>query len=105
MFLGAFSLLLALTGSFVFLAVASARTRLLTYVVSIAALPIIRRRASAAENERVFRLRGGYTIPAIAMALSVWLAAQSALDAWLLTGGLLAVGMLLFGLARHAARR
>ena len=99
-FLGGFSLLLALTGTFEYLAVASALTRLLTYVVSIAALPVIRSRASDEDRERVFRLRGGYTIPALAMLISVWLALQSSLDAWLLTGGLLTFGLILFGIAR-----
>ncbi|MDX1481841.1 MAG: APC family permease, partial [Woeseiaceae bacterium] len=54
LFLGVFSLALAIEGSFVFLAVASSLTRLLTYVVSIAALPVIRRRATPEERERVF---------------------------------------------------
>lgn len=104
-FLGVFSLLLALSGTFVYLAVASALTRLLTYVVSIAALPIIRRQTSAGDSEGVFRLRGGYTIPAVAMAVSVWLALQSSQDAWLLTAVLLGVGMVLYGIARVTRRR
>jgi len=104
-FLGGFSLLLALSGTFEFLAVASALTRLLTYIVSIAALPIIRSRAAEEERRNAFRLRGGYTIPAIAMLVSVWLAAQSALESWLWTGGLLAVGLLLFAIAGGRRRR
>ena len=48
----------------------------------------------------MYRLKGGYTIPALAMAISIWIAAQSDLDAWLLTGGLFAFGLLLFGAAR-----
>lgn len=103
-FLGGFSLLLALSGSFVFLAVASALTRLITYILSIAALPIIRRQATEEERERVYRLKGGYTIPALAMAISVWIAAQSTLDAWLLTGSLFGIGVVLFAVARLAAR-
>lgn len=104
-FLGVFGLLLALSGSFVFLAVASALTRLLTYIVSIAALPRIRRMASDDDRERVFQLKGGYLIPGVAMLVSVWLAAQSSLDAWLLTGSLLGVGLLLFAVARVSRRK
>ena len=52
----------------------------------------------------MFRLRGGYTIPAVAMLVSVWLAAQSEAAAWMLTGGLLALGLLLFALARVGLR-
>ena len=104
LFLGGFSLLLALSGSFVFLAVASALTRLITYILSIAALPIIRRQATEEERKHVYRVKGGYTIPALAMAISVWIAAQSELDAWLLTGGLFALGLLLFAATRVSAR-
>ena len=104
-FLGAFSMLLALSGSFVFLAVASSLTRLITYILSIAALPVIRRQATEEERERVYRLKGGYAIPAVAMVVSVWIAAQSKPDAWLLTGGLFALGLALFAAARLAQRR
>ena len=103
-FLGAFSLVLALTGSFVFLAVASSLTRLITYILSIAALPVIRRQATAAESERVYRLKGGYLIPALAMVISIWIASQSQLVSWLWTGGLLAFGLLLFAAARFAGQ-
>lgn len=102
-FLGAFSLMLALSGSFVFLAVASSLTRLLTYILSIAALPFIRRQASEEDTKHVYRLKGGYAIPAFAMIVCVWIAAQSELDSWLWTGGLLAVGLMLFAVARFAA--
>lgn len=105
LFLGAFSLVLALTGSFVFLAIASSLTRLITYILSICALPFIRRQASEEDRKRVYRLKGGYTIPAAALAVSVWIAAQSELESWLLTGGLLAVGLVLFAIARVMHRR
>lgn len=101
-FLGAFSLVLALSGSFVFLAVASSLTRLLTYILSIAALPFIRQQASEEDKKHVYRLKGGYAIPAFAMIVCVWIAAQSKLDSWLLTGGLLAIGLMLFAVARFA---
>ncbi len=104
LFLGAFSLLLALSGSFVFLAIASSLTRLITYILSIAALPSIRRQANEEDCKHVYRLKGGYTLPAIAMVVCVWIAAQSQMDSWLLTGGLLVVGLALFGVARLAHR-
>lgn len=104
LFLGGFSLVLALTGSFVFLAVASSLTRLLTYILSIAALPIIRRQATAEDTKHVYRLKGGYLIPGLAMIICIWIAAQSQLDSWLWTGGLLGFGLLLFAAARLARR-
>ncbi|MDH4107540.1 MAG: APC family permease [Gammaproteobacteria bacterium] len=105
LFLGGISLLLALSGSFAFLAVASSLTRLITYILCISALPIIRRAASGEDLDRVYRLKGGYTIPAIALLVSIGIAAQSGRDEWQLTGGLFALGLVLFGIAQFARRR
>lgn len=105
LFLGAISLLLALSGSFAYLAVASSLTRLITYILCIAALPVIRRMATGEDLERVYRLKGGYLIPAIALVVSIGIAAQSGADEWRLTGFLFAVGLALFAIARLARRR
>ncbi len=106
--LGGLALVFALTGSFVFLAVASTLARLLTYILCIASLPVIRRRAEEGTDEegaemraRAFRLKGGYTVPLVAMGLCLWIAAQSSADAWMLIGGLLAVGLILYWLERR----
>ena len=103
-FLGGLSLVLALTGSFGQLAIASSLTRLITYVLCISALPIIHKQASDEDREHAYILKGGYTIPVIALLLSLWIAAQSGREEWLLTGGLFAVGLLLFGSTRLARR-
>ena len=87
------------------LVVASSLTRLITYVLCIGALPIIHRRASEAVRAEVFRLPGGYAIPVIALGISLWIASHSGVDEWLLTGGLLGVGIALYGVARFARRR
>lgn len=103
-FLGALALALALSGTFVQLVIASSLTRLITYVLCIAALPIIRRRASEEERAQAFRLPGGYAIPVIALLISLWIASHSGVDEWLLTGGLLGLGLALYGIARLARR-
>jgi APA family basic amino acid/polyamine antiporter len=100
LFLGALSLALALTGSFEKLAIASSLTRLITYVLCISALPIIHRRASQAQRDAAYKLKGGYTIPALALLICLWIAAQSGPDEWLLTASLFAMGLLLYGVAR-----
>lgn len=104
--LGGLALVFALTGSFVFLAVASSLARLLTYILCIAALPVIRRRVEREGGEmraRAFRLRGGYAVPLVALLLCVWIAAQSSAQAWLLVGGLLAAGLALYWLEKRRA--
>jgi amino acid transporter len=96
MFLGALSMALALTGSFVRLAVASSLTRLLTYIVCIAALPVIKRGASSEVRQRAYGLKGGYAIPVIAFGLCVWMASYSSAQSWQFVFGLLAAGLVLF---------
>jgi amino acid transporter len=101
LFLGALSLIFAISGSFAFLAAASSLTRLICYFLSIAALPAIRRQADEDTRANAYRLRGGYAIPLLALLLCVWIAMQSSMDAWKLTGGLLLFGLVLFAIARQ----
>lgn len=105
LFLGALSMIFALSGTFVLLAAASSLTRLIVYVLCIAALPVVRRRADADARAHAFRLKGGYAIPAIALCLSVWIATHSTLYSWQVTGVLLLAGLLLYRLARLQRRR
>lgn len=109
--LGGLALIFALTGSFIFLAAASSLARLISYILCIAALPVIRRQAEEKTGEEgremranAFRLKGGYSIPLIALGLCLWLVAQSTNQAWLLVGGLLAVGLLLYWMEKGRVR-
>lgn len=103
--LGALGLVFALSGTFAKLVAASVLTRLICYVLSIAALPRIRAQASSDDRARAYRLKGGYTIPIIAVALCVWVGAQSSAQSWLVTGSLLAVGLALYALAAKRRAR
>jgi amino acid transporter len=104
LFLGAISLGFALSGSFAWLAAASSLTRLVVYVLCIGALPIIRKRADEEARSRAFRLKGGYLIPAVALGLCLWIAAQSTRQSWEVFGWLLVAGLLLYWLARFQSR-
>lgn len=105
LFLGAFGLALALSGSFVTLAVASSLTRLISYILCIVALPTIRKKVDKETLENAYRVRGGYTVPVIALLVCLWIAAQSKLETWIFTGELLAVGFVFYFLARAARKR
>jgi amino acid transporter len=105
LFLGAISLGFALSGSFAWLAAASSLTRLVVYVLCIGALPIIRHRADDEARARAFRLKGGYFIPAVALALCIWIAAQSTRRSWEVFGWLLVAGLALYWLAKFQSRR
>lgn len=62
------ALALALSGSFVGLAMLSIIARLATYVGTAAALPILRKRFP---NKKAIRLPGGFTIPFIGLAICI----------------------------------
>lgn len=100
-FLGVLGTVFALTGSFVWLAAASSLTRLISYALCIVSLPIVRRRANEQERAEAFRLPGGYAIPGFALLLCLWIMFQSSTDAWAMTGGLLAAGLVLYWFARQ----
>ena len=103
--LGGLGLVFALSGSFVWLATASALTRLISYVLCIGALPAIRRKATEEERRDSYRLKGGYTIPVIALLVCIWIGMQSDMRSWLVTGSLLGVGLLFYALAAQRRAR
>jgi amino acid transporter len=96
--MGGMALTLALTGSFVKLAIASSVVRLLGYIVCIASLPAIRRNASEEARQNAFRLRGGYTIPIAGLAICFWLLAQSKQESWIAVSILLGIGWIFFAI-------
>ncbi len=104
-FLGSLSALLALSGSFVRLAIASSLTRLITYAVCIAALPVIKKRAEPEARQRAFNLKGGYTIPVIALGLCVWMASHSSAESWKFVAALLAAGLLLYAIEKLSVNK
>jgi amino acid transporter len=101
-FYGVFCLLLALTGSFVWLAVMSTLARLLTYMMCIAALPRLEKSSEPMEGR--FRLPGGLLIPVIAMLLCLWLVSYASLVSWLTTLGFMLLGSLLYASVRFRGK-
>ena len=100
--MGGMALILALTGSFVKLAIASSVVRLLGYIVCIAALPTIRRNADEAARQKAYRLKGGYTVPAIGLGICFWLLAQSKAESWIAVSILLAIGWVFYAIENRA---
>jgi amino acid transporter len=103
LFYAAFSIVLALSGRFVWLAAMSTVVRLLVYVMCIAALPRLNRLIG--EYEGQFRLRGGMAVPILALVVSVWLMTHASLKSWVVAVGFMAVGSLLYLVARRGDRR
>jgi amino acid transporter len=99
-FYGIFAAVLALSGGFVWLAAMSTVVRLLVYVGCIATLPALHRKNGEFEGQ--FRLPGGMAIPALALLPSLWLASHASLKSWLVTGGFMVAGALLYAITRRA---
>lgn len=94
LFYAALGLVLALSGSFVWLAVVSTLARLLSYILGVAALPVLEKRIEKTEGQ--FRLSGGYLVPAIALLLCLWLITFASITTWLTTAAFFALGSLLY---------
>jgi amino acid transporter len=105
--MGILCLLLALSGTFTALAIASTLSRLLSYLLCIGALPRVHGRASEALRSEAYRLPGGWLIPILAFVICLALIAQTTLANWIAVGVLLLVGILLylFAVGGAASRR
>jgi len=100
-FYAAFSIVLALSGGFVWLAAMSTVVRLLVYVMCIGTLPVLHRKLG--EYEGQFRLWGGMTIPVLAFLVSIWLMSHASLKSWLVAAAFAAGGSLLYWITRRGA--
>ena len=103
--MGGMALALGLSSNFVSLAVGSSVVRLIGYIVCIAALPRIRRKADPETRQNAYRLPGGYAIPVVALAVCLWLVAQSEPSDWLRVSVLLVIGLALYAAANFRRDR
>lgn len=94
-FFGALALLLASAGSFFYLAAATVLIRALLYGLCCVALPILRR-----QQQSELQLPLAWLWPWLGLTVCIWLASQVSRASVELTLGLLAVGAILYWLAR-----
>ena len=87
---------LAITGTFTQLVALTTLSRLLYYLTTCLAVPVLRRTMPASGAR--FRLPGGGTIPILAVAVCVWLLAGSSWKEAAMTGAALLVGAGFYGL-------
>lgn len=93
--IGAFGMILALTGTFVTLAVISSLSRLFVYLTCALAVP----RLDLAAGIRRWGM--GVVLPLAASLLCIWAASQSKANEWLAFAAFLVAGTMLFLLARR----
>ncbi len=94
LFMGALGAVLALSGSFIWLAVVSTLARLFVYAFSLLALPSVRRRAGDRAT------LGTDLLLAAGIGVCVWAMFQAAWESWRMLLALVAIGTGLYGLAR-----
>lgn len=97
LFCGAFSIALAVSQQFIWLATLSTIIRLITYGLCIAALPVIERKLPTQPGQ--FRIPGGLLIPGVAFVLTLWLLTHSTLQSVLITCGVVTAGSAVFWFA------
>ncbi|HET7707979.1 MAG TPA: APC family permease [Sphingomicrobium sp.] len=95
LFFAVFAVALAISGSFVWLAVVSTLARMIVYAVTIAALP-------RAPGQGQIAIRH-WVLGAIGIAVCIWAASQADAKAWLTLGGLSALGLLLYAVAARGS--
>lgn len=88
------------SSSFVFLAAASSLARILIYILCILALPKLRKALGPEAKEDAYRPPGGLAVPGIALLLCIWACTQATMGSWTVVAGVVAVGLLLYMLAR-----
>lgn len=93
----------AMYSQFASLAAISAIARLLSYMATCLAVPVLRRRTTA--DPGAFRLPGGILIPAAALALSVWMLMGSTRNQILISAATLLAGYVLYVIHRRTASR
>jgi APA family basic amino acid/polyamine antiporter len=93
----------AMYSQFASLAAISAIARLLAYMGTCLALPVLRRKMPDAR--RLFRVPGGATIPVAAVLLSVWLLMGSTRAQFSISAATLLAGALVYAGSRFARRK
>jgi len=94
LFYGVASILFGLWEGFLVLALAGTLTRLLTYIISAAALPVIEHREG-----RVVPLH--FVMAILAIASSIWVSTHAGIVSWQVFGGIFVGGTILYFFARR----
>jgi APA family basic amino acid/polyamine antiporter len=98
-FAGGLSIVLALSGGFIWLAAMSTVVRLIVYSACILSLPKLH--TALQPGQQPFHLPGGYLLPLMGLLISLALITQASANSWLVTFLFMAFGTVLYWLARR----
>ena len=101
LFFGVFSFIGAALGSFTALAAMTVLSRVFFYIITCAAIPKLRPKF---KGENTFTLRGGYIIPVLGILACLWLTFQVSLKNIWMTALFIAVGSVLYWIARRQVK-
>lgn len=96
---------LALSGSFILLAISTSLSRLIIYILCILSLPVIKHRATEESKQNSFKIKGGYLLPFLSLIICCWAASHSSFEAWRLIIGLLIVGFIPYFVKQKTLRK
>ncbi len=91
-----FVFVLAISGTFVYLAIAGTLARMIGYSICILALPRVRKNADPETAKEALKVPGGFIIPIIGLSVCVFAMTQSQTLNWQYLAGFVALGTLLY---------
>lgn len=102
LFFGLFAFVGAVMGSFTVLAAMTVLARLFMYIISCAAVPVLRPRF---RGKKGFTLKGGYLIPALGILACLWLMFQVSFTSIWMTALFIAIGSGLYWVGRRTNKQ
>lgn len=100
-FQAVFVFILAISGTFVYLAMAGTLARLIAYSICIIALPKVRKNADIEARENALKIPGGYIIPVIGLGVCIFAMTQSQTLNWQYLIGFVVLGTALYYLKKQ----
>lgn len=100
-----FVIILAVSGSFVYLAIAGTLARLIGYSICILALPRVIKNAEPETRKNATNIPGGYTIPCIGLLVCIFAMTQSTLLNWLYLISFATLGSALYMINKYFTNR
>lgn len=100
-----FVFILAISGTFVKLAIAGTLARLIAYSICILALPKVKKNADPETHKNALKVPGGFVIPAIGLLVCIFAMTQSDILNWQYLIGLVAVGTILYLINNRLKKR